>query len=195
MPLRVVACGPSESGPRLGGTAPEGVRPSVKTRDTRYLATIPLSDDGEIDVSFFLSLTFDEMLRDAGRMYQGAAIEPVTHSPRGRGRGDEFKSVLSPHPLDLGGARDDWSIEDGGEIIESGHKIGGRAYLIQSTEARRRELERAWSEGFRQFLQLDTPAEAAVKGDWPFANGMFHAFVRVEDSDRPLRWRFFWESG
>lgn len=193
-----VGPGDIEVGPRLGGKPPQGVNPSTRVATTRYFVTLPVSADGEVEVSIFLSFDFDQMANAAGRV-QGPAdelIEVIVHGRSVRKAGTpEHISELSPQRLVIHNESPDWFITGGTKVIDSGHKIGGRPYIEQPRSSMLNELQAAATAGFRQFAQIGFPSgqhDAAVEGDWPFADGVFHLLVRQHETER-LEWRWMWD--
>lgn len=188
--------GASSEGPRIGGQPPCGVVPSARTALTRYLLTLPLTMDG-LEVSIFVSFDFD-LMAEASRRVEGhdELLEMVIHGPsQRRESGSDFVSDISPHPMIIHPPRPDWIVADGMKIVESGHKIGGRPYIEQPFDTLSEEADGLVTSGFMQVLQLAFPsgaADANVHGDWPFASGVFHVFVR-QDEAGSANWRSFWE--
>jgi hypothetical protein len=186
--------GESQEGPRLGGRAPEGVSPALK--GARFFVTLPLTQSGDREFSVFISFDFDEMA-EASRKLQAdgnGLIDVVVHDRSRRSDSDELLSELSAHPIGIGGESPDWIVADGGKIIESGHKIGGRPYFDQPRAAMLQAVDALTSQGFIQFVQIGFPSganDADVSGDWPFADGMFHLFARMNGED--LDWRCLWD--
>lgn len=92
LPLRI-ANGESDEGPRIGGHAPQDVAPTKETPKTRYFMTLPLTLDADTEVSFFLSLSFDQMLDKAGKFYSGPLVEAVVRrAEKRRGVGTAIRS-------------------------------------------------------------------------------------------------------
>lgn len=190
-----IGTGSSETGPRLGGAPPEGVVPSKRTNLARFFMTLPLSAEGESEVSVFLGFDFDQMANVTRRVLGPAddLIEVIEHEKRARGRdSDEFLSEVSPHPLIIGVQSPDWFITGGERVIESGHKIGGRPYVEQPRSTLLREMDSMMAEGFRQFVQIGFPGgrDSDVEGDWPFGDGIFHLFMKKAAT---IEWRWMWE--
>jgi len=69
---------------------------------------------------------------------------------------------------------------EGGLVIYSDHKFRGRPYSIQDPELD--GAEELMKRGFVQVLQLDFPgaADGAVRGNWPFFDGLFNLFMLPE---------------
>ena len=106
---------------------------------------------------------------------------PVSDAP-------ERNSVLSAHPIVVGSEAPDLvSDEDGGTVIDSSHKIGGRPYCIQEPElSGAKEL---FADGYLHVLQLDFPGPPdAVKGEWPFGGGLFNLFWRPPFEEQEYVW-------
>ena len=104
-----------------------------------------------------------------------------------------FSSELSEHPLVLGPEADDWFLEEGEEVVDSRHKLGGRPYTIHDPPDYFSGTREAAELGMVHFLQFDFPGQGEeVEGNWPWGGGMFHVFYRG-----PLyaaEWASFWES-
>ncbi len=186
----VIGDGPSLSGPRLGGRAPEGVR---ARGGMEYLLTVPFLTSAQ-ELSLFVA-GFDELLPANGSLQAPGLIEVLLHTPAPRRASGEPASSLSEHPLLLQPVKDDWFVNDDGEtVIESSHKLGGRPYFIQGEPDLEAEVAKILRSGYLQILQLDFPGgggDALVSGDWPFADGLFHLFGSPPfDRDH---WRWFFE--
>lgn len=189
-----VGAGETQSGARLGGLRPEGIRP--KTASARYFATLPLTQDRETELSVFLAFDFDGMANASRRILTNAddPLEVLVHEARPRANDPDNASELSAHPLEIHGTAPDWFVTGGKKVIESGHKIGGRPYIEQRSPSLLAELERLTSSGFRQFVQIGFPSgrhDAIVTGDWPFADGVFHLLVREMSGTPEFCW--FWD--
>ena len=111
--------------------------------------------------------------------------------PLPRSRQDDHLSGLSAHPLIVQEhlAEDTVLNGEGGQLISSAHKFGGRAYCVQEPELQ--GAEALLDSGYVQALQLDFPgsADATVSGDWPFADGIFNLFMHPDES-HPVYWAF-----
>jgi hypothetical protein len=179
-PFRILD-GSSDHGPRLGGRAPAFTEAPRLRSIAEYVLTFPFSEDPELFGSVFVNCTFEELL-DA--MNQGLQrddrIVTVLHAALPRGRSDNWRSPLTEHPLRVGEVVAD-AIDDGqgGVVIASDHKLGGRPDCIQEPE-----LEGAvalMESGYVQALQLDFPGpeDGSIAGNWPFADGLFNLFLPV----------------
>src|SRR3954463_10062938 len=83
IPLRI-GSGPSDAGSRLGGKAPVGIVP--REVEMRYVCTVPLSRHPNLELSIFLSSTFEDVLRNYDRVLKnGKEIEAIEHLPSRRG--------------------------------------------------------------------------------------------------------------
>jgi hypothetical protein len=194
IPLHI-GTGLSEAGPRLGGRAPRGLRPSVDD-SARYLLTIPLGGAYDKEVSVFVCSNNEPLLTARGQLSTGAAVEAIAHPASLRGDVNDWSARLSEHPLLLDPPRSDWMLGDEGQpAIESNHKLGGRPYCLMENGRRREQLDELRARGYVQVLQLDVPGCAGdtgnVAGDWPFMDGMFHLFAVPPFA--PHSWRWFWE--
>jgi hypothetical protein len=132
IPVRIASCS-SETGPRLGGTAPEAVVPRQMLGHTRYFLTMSVVLDPPIEVSVFITEQRHDMYDGAGHIYHGyraGPIEVVVHGPSTRGTAVNCTSLLSARPLLIGLEKDDWSDSDGRTGPEIRHKIGGRPRVL-----------------------------------------------------------------
>jgi hypothetical protein len=193
LPVRV-GDGTSETGPRLGGDPPQGILPSNQLLLTRYFATVPISLEPDLEASIFLSFDFAQMAKYSGILCNDELVQVVIHEPSRRGSQSQLSSNLSAHPLIIKDFQTDWVIDDGIQLVESGHKIGGRPYIIHNEPSIHEESAKIMADGFVQIIQLDFPGgggDAIVSGDWPFADGMFHLFGKVSSNN--WEWKWFWE--
>lgn len=194
IPIRV-GSGPSDVGPRLGGRAPEGVRPQGGSASTAYLMTLPLGIQPALEASIFLSFDFDGMADAAGDLAPNGPVTVLTHTPSRRATTREYASNLSEHPLILGvPSNDELTSDTGVRLTKSSHKIGGRPFFLHGEPTIETDVEIAYRAGFRQLVQLAFPGgsgDATVSGDWPFGDGLFHVFVRASQSS--FEFLRFWE--
>ncbi len=190
-----VGSGTSDEGARLGGLPPAGISPTAKT--ARYFATLPLTFDRQMEVSIFLAFDFDRMANASRKVLTPAddLVEVIVHGAQRRASQSDFKSELSAHPLLIHGPSPDWFVTGGEKVIESGHKIGGRPYMEQPSSSVLEQQEQMTAGGVRQFAQIGFPSgqhDAAVTGDWPFADGVFHLLVKEHARDQVEFW-WFWD--
>lgn len=200
--------GPSETGPRLGGRAPENVLPLRLTDHTQYFATLPLCAEPSLEASIFF-LGPDIFDADTSTLQPANPfLEIVTHSPSTRRNDKRFASKISEHAIITKSERDDadgdcvdpsWKHPFLASEVISNHKFGGRAFIFQWgrwTDSKFSELELLHTQGFVQVIQIAMPVgrrDGKVKGTWPFGDGHFHLYGRPPFST--MDWRWFWETG
>jgi hypothetical protein len=190
LPFRI-GDGPSETGARLGGRAPSLDYPAKLRDDAEYVLTVPIAAQPVVYASVFVNCDFDALLdaMNAGIQADDRVVV-VAHPEAGRSDSTRYQSGLSAHPLLIGDSVcDDVDTIDDQKIFAGGHKIGGSPHCIQEPE-----LEGAgdlMNRGFVHVLQLDFPGreDGDVRGNWPFADGLFNLFMRL-DRDEPPRWAF-----
>ncbi|MEZ5941473.1 MAG: hypothetical protein R3C18_08790 [Planctomycetaceae bacterium] len=193
VPLRI-GDGESSIGSRLGGSAPEGVRPTRVTSATRYFCTIRIVEDPVQEITVFLSFDFSCMFDCASIVHEsGDVVEVVTHGESRRGVDPKFASELTPHPIHHGQVSTDaFSHERGIRRVRPSHKLGGSPF-IQESEGLSDVIAELTKQGYLQILQIDFPSldDGDIDGDWPFAGGMFHVFGREPFSD--CLWKCLWQ--
>ncbi len=184
--------GPSPNGPRIGGRAPDGLRPGSTALNTRYLLTLPLLSDPPSEFSVYIALDSDEMV-DNERRVCAPGVEILVHPPSKRGMSDAHASELDAHPMVLGAEASDVIESEGESVIRTSAKLGGRPFVINPEKDLEVALERVAAQGFVHILQLPSPSSARVtmSGPWPFAGGMLQLFARkpFETAD----WAWYWE--
>jgi hypothetical protein len=190
----VIGEGPSEHGPRLGGVAPEGIKPKVD--GLRYFLTVPVDRPGEVMMSVFSDPSEHFIFGgNAGKILAGSGVDVAFHGAVGRSKqSNACDSPLTPHPIVLLNEVADAQEEEGGEVVpNSANKLGGDPYLVERAGRLDEEVRQLLASGYRQSLQIDFPSaqDAAVSGDWPFGTGMFHVLTR--QTDIGYEWRCFWE--
>jgi hypothetical protein len=164
---------------------------------TKYFMTVPVpGTDGREEASIFLPIRYEQLARAAAKMYRTGIVEVVTHPASRRGPGGPFDSPLSEHAIvvDAVSQADSVPGDDGESVPASWHKLGGVPYIVNVEPAIAKAIERAFADGYCHYLQLDFPGgqgDALVSGDWPFGDGMFHAFTRAPFMES--EWLFFWE--
>lgn len=183
-------------GPRLGGRPPLGVVPPGQAGSYVYFATLPLLADPLVHVSVFLPSHPEALFERVGRICEQGPVAIAQHAPAPRIEGDvgSLCSALSERSVSLRGEADDWFLaDDGSELTEQAHKLGGRPYLLGYPGVEQ-ELVGLVAEGFGQVAQFGFPAkpgDVPVLGTWPFGDGFFHLFARVPFG--PSDWRWLWE--
>jgi hypothetical protein len=164
----IIGDGISETGSRIGGSPPSGIRPPTISASTRYFATIQISDAPVIELSIFLNFDFDEMLDGAGILHSSnRLVQLITHSESTRGDDSDILSDLSPHPIVHGKRSDDWIVDDVGERhVRAHHKLGGRPFLQNIGEDLSASVSRALEEHYFQVVQIDFPnaKDASIDG-------------------------------
>ncbi len=176
--------GESNSGPRLGGFAPDLETALPLARGSQYVLTFPFLQVPQVFVSVFVNGGVDELWKSMNDGLQADdRIVAVRHGATPRGGSDRFASPLSSHPLVVGATCEADLVDDGegDRVVSSAHKFGGRPYCIQEPELV--GAERLLDNGLVQALQLDFPgyADGNVSGDWPFADGLFNLFLKADD--------------
>lgn len=191
--------GRSETGPRIGGRAPLGVHPSAECWSAKYLATLPLTDDRQIEISIFYSQDrFNRMVDVPNNEIitsLGSIIDAIIHDTSVRGQLSDLTSPISEHPLVICEPTDDKASDDEGNVITlPDHKIGGRPFLVRGVEELANAVKLLQDQGFLQLVQFDfiVSADAQWSGDWPFADGLFHLFGKppFERGDLCWLWQF-----
>lgn len=187
-----IGSGPSETGPRLGGRAPQSVAP-INPR-LRYFLTVPLSGSSQ-EMSIFTDPSSAFVFGgNAGRILSGGGIEIAIHDSTGRSPDQtSFDSELSAHPIRVGSVEPDVQDEEGIQRPFSGHKLGGKPYLVKTGGQLEASLQSLIDAGFRQALQIDFPGseDGPVEGSWPFGTGLFHVMLKITPNE--FAWRCFWE--
>lgn len=194
-PLQIVD-GTGTPGAGLGGRAPEVLDefPGGSAPAVYYFATVPLRAGSSQFVSLFVADLVD-LMPNRARVNEVGLLRPVVHAARPRAqRRSPFDSKLSEHGLLAQDEVEDWILDDeGNAIIRPGHKLGGRPHLVRVTAELSRGIDKCRSEGLDLIAQFDFPSgnDALVKGDWPFADGMFFLFGR--EPWREENWRWSWD--
>jgi len=173
---------------RVGGTPPQGIIP--KLNNARYFATLSLKQSDELQISVFLCFGFDTMFDEAFRIVgsEDALVEIVAHKYARRGDSAQFRSELSPCDLKvLEGKKEDRAAPYGYS------KLGGCPFLIREKNNLSTQIAGMLSGGFVHHTQLAFPLTGDVlhSGNWPFADGIFHLFVKQQQSS--FDWRCFWQ--
>jgi len=183
------------TGARIGGRAPEGCSPPSLGSAGRFLVTVPLAIDPDLEASVFVGFTFQEMLRAAGDIDGGSRfVDVVVHQPSRRRDDSAYSSKLPGHALVLGMRQPDTEADPDGPVARSSHKLGGTPFIMRGGPTLDQAIQDLIEGGFRQVLQLDFPGadDFPVQGSWPFADGVFHLLGRQPFS--AADWRAFWET-
>lgn len=173
----------------LGGHPPRGASPRGVTKNTRFFATLPLNQT--LDVSLFLHFDFDAMWDARGVVQtEQTLIEVVTHERAETRNRSEWRSELPAMSLEIGPQVRDEARDGGGPLPH--HKLGGCPRLVWEREETVSELSTLAAGGGKLFAQFAFPSssDAIVDGDWPFGDGLFHAFMGPGGS----KWWFLWDS-
>ena len=171
----------AEAGPRLGGISPKGVMPAFVNSRTRYFGTLPLNQEGSLEVSIFTSFDYSGSgpLSIASNMCKilsetSALVQFVVHNPSRRANFGGLTSEYSGQCLCVGPLE-----EEKPDDIYIGHKMGGEPFYYHSTQEVLGDADRVRSLGYIYFLQFAFPnPHDGGKGDWPFGNYMFHVFAK-----------------
>ena len=194
-PIRIVSSTTQLRG-RLGGRPPLKVAPRYRSDDTAYFATFPL--DGVLDVSVFLSVTWDQNPQTsvwhlAHRVLGDDidVVETVVHSPARRARRSLVWELVTATSLRLGEEREDRDPDWSG-CRYLGHKYGGRAGFKPGHQHLEQEVRTLEAERFTLLAQLAFPSrnDAPIDASWPFGEMTFHLFCR-ESSTVPA-FRYLW---
>ncbi len=187
LPLRITNEEKEDDG-RLGGAPPQGI--GVEAADLRYFATVPFAESDHL--SIFVA-DYDELAENRAVVSALGLVQVVLHSPAQRDNAADGASLLSAQGLAVLPEAEDWMEDDGQRLILSGHKIGGRPYLIRNTPELVDGIENARQQGFRQMLQIDFPeaTDADISGPWPFGDGIFNLFGRPPFGAQD--WKWYWD--
>ncbi len=183
----------SKTGFRIGGVAPNGIKPTILNNHTRYLMTIPLEKGKEL--SLFHSFNFDDddsiMNPSESRCcimsseYTG--IQFVIHTEQQRGKSTEYDSELSGHSITLLE-----EIENDSKDTEECYglnKMGGWPFLDNGFLNCRESVSELLQENFIHFMQLSFPSylDYPVDGNWPFYEYTFHIFLKENKDGYDIR--------
>ncbi len=155
--------GPSESGPRIGGDAPEGIAPPGDDSTVKYFGTIPLTDQEEI--SIFLSQDFERWLAQVFTMTRaesGSAVRIIGHGVSARGPATNYSSPIDAARFALQEEQNDLQYDPQASeyhmpeyLPTCGHKLGGEPFRIQGMMSFRGPYEQLRGEGWLQVVQFD----------------------------------------
>ena len=193
----VIGSGPSSSGPRIGGSPPEGVY-SSRSPESHYLLTLPLEEAGATELSIFLNSDWWNIVYDHSRILYNQEepwVDMVIHSPSIRDLHNCRESLLTPHPLlfrtiELDRQSDDSGDEPGALLWE--HKLGGKPYFVRYKAKFVDAIEEVEKRGYRQLFQIAFPGpkDATIAGTWPFLGGMFYLFFKHDGIN--YSWYYGW---
>jgi hypothetical protein len=195
-PLTVLATDAS-AGCRVGGEAPVGVIPARVAFATRYFGTFPLGDAGR-ELSIFTDLSNDPSAPTFIAEYLHVFYDEhvplmqfVVHPISRRGPTSPLSARFDGHAVDVGD-----EIQEGEKTEDdyrwTHHKLGGTPFFYQHREYVLAIAAEMLNNGWQHALQMTSLgfADADVRGDWPFWNQVFHAFVRDEAAG--FRFRYIW---
>ena len=173
----------SDTSNRIGGHCPLDIRPTQVTERTRFVLTISLSRNPDLDVSTFIGFDFDEYYdnRGVGSIDDSDLVRYVVHPPSPISPEESLASELSCHSLVLCNEEFD-SVTD--DEIWTHHKIGGTPYFGRFQNRAREWADTMGKEGFVHLLQLAFPDsdDASVTGTWPFHDSLFHLFAHETEA-------------
>jgi hypothetical protein len=192
-PLRILRSDAS-SGPRLGGSAPQGISPGALDGRAEYLLTVPWMGR---ELSVFTAFVYspeepDCIWRLGKRVFQenNPYVEALLHEPTSRSRMKAYFSQFRGHSLEVERTRRDFDRDTGGPWPHS--KLGGTPVFFDAGEDLEELARGLINEGFAHAVQLSMPTDkdAVVEGAWPFGDWIFHVFVRHSPSRD--QFRFMW---
>ncbi len=190
VPLRIITEADAADG-RLGGSPPSV--PGLDVEGLKYFLTVRIAADPERQISVFVA-GYDRIAEVRGRVNEAGIVRVVVHEFAARMSPSNIDSPLSPHGILILPEEDDWlDDEDGGRVVRSGHKVGGRPHFVRETTRLREGMESATRDGFSYVLQVDFPDEddETVSGPWPFGDGIFGLFARAPYGRSD--WRWWWD--
>ena len=129
------------------------------TTDCRYFLTVPVSDAPELELSVFINRDFETLIETNGELFRDDRVLLLCHGPSTRSPSSLFSSELSEHPLVLGPEADDWFLEEGEEVVDSRHKLGGRPYTIHDPPDYISGTREAAELRMVHFLQFNFPGQ------------------------------------
>jgi len=192
----VISTQDSQTGSRIGGDAPEGVRPEVVTSATRYLLTLALNEAREVSV--FHSIDLDDetnpnnLYKNVSKLQptESRVVQCVVHSPAARSSSTDLRSDLIGRALAIEPESPDILVEPGGDLL-LGSKIGGRPYYFYGTLSYIESLKRLFEQGFCLVLQY-TDGGYPERGYFnsPFDEYTFHLLAK--DTPQGIVWRYGW---
>jgi hypothetical protein len=184
-PMHIVEGGESV-GFRIGGMPPINVSPKRISERTHYFGTFPISGSRDVELSIFSSFDYVSFASPVfiGRHihklidWDSEAIQCVFHEPAPRGDDPRLASELTGYGINVAPEFLD-DIED--ERSGVPHKIGGIPFLYPKLRGISDGLLTA---GYCHLLQWAFPGkgDCLVKGPWPFADYMFHLYLRASKS-------------
>ena len=197
---RVSICmGDSDIGPRIGGSPPRGAVPALALPATRYFVTLPLGNDGTMELSIFTSIDSDTEMTNPNNLWNNCSrlqetdsplIQCVIHPRATRSQDSVLNSELPGRSLAIEPETPDIVVEPGGELL-LGSKIGGRPYFYYYTLAYMDALNRLFDEGFCLFFQYTEGGyERGQPYLSPFNDYTFHLLGK--ETAEGIIWRYGW---
>jgi hypothetical protein len=152
--------------------------------------TFPFVADPPLYFSVFVNGPLADLWKAMnGGLQMDDRIVVVRHGESLRSDSDRWKSNLSAHPLLVHPTLEPDMLDDGdgGMVIASGDKLGGRPHCVQDPELEGSDA--LLDQGYVQAVQLDfaNQGDALVTGNWPFADGLFNLFAKP-DPTSPTYW-------
>jgi hypothetical protein len=188
-PIRIVADHEGIDG-HLGGAPPQGIAPPG---GLTYFLTVSFATDPDRQISIFVA-DYERLAPARGRINDLGLVKVIEHGPADRSNATINPSPLSPCGLVVLPDEEDWiDDEEGGRVVRSGHKLGGRPHLLRETAPLLEGVKQLTAQAFAQVLQVDFPGgdDAPVSGSWPFGDGIFGLFGRPPYA--ATDWRWWWD--
>jgi hypothetical protein len=193
----------SETGPRIGGNPPVGVVPAVTLPEALYFVTLPLGDDGAMELSLFTCIDWDDqtcyesnnpnnLWRNVSRLQalDSPLIQCIIHPRAPRSQDSELKSELTGRSLTIESETPDIVVEPGGELL-LGSKLGGRPYFYYYNLSYMDALNRLFEQGFCLFFQYTEGGyERGQRFSSPFGEYTFHLLSK--ETAEGIVWRYGW---
>lgn len=174
--------GDGNTGFRIGGLPPIGLKPKLVSDLTQYFGTFPIFGDQDEELSIFVA--FDYLNRDSPSFIANNLWKPLGedvpviqcafHAHSKRSEDASLASEFNGCAVNIGPESMD-SVEN--EPGESAHRIGGTPFFYPKYAHIAAQL---LSSGYVHVLQWGYPGkgDCSVKGEWPFANYRFHLYLR-----------------
>lgn len=196
-PLTIIAAD-SDTGFRIGGNPPEGVRPSMVNDCTRYFATIPLGSASGVELSLFSSFADDyedpawlDTNMCVLHSQKSSLVQFVVHSSARRAKRSRLKAEFGSHALRVEKERPDNQKTESNRMWIH-HKIGGFPFFYHERPYVIADTNELLASGYLHLLQMASPGfdDALPEGDWPLGNYMFHVFAK--ETARGITFRYIW---
>lgn len=168
-------------GPRIGGSAPDGIAPQSKYGYLKYFLTIPLIEFDQ-DVSIFVTTDFDIIYDRKRTLQKSGPVVAIAHEARDRGTSNEYASEISSHAIELKCICND----------EPKSKLGGKSEFFMVETSVIENIDTLYSLGYYQVVDIGFPGsnDAKVKGNWPFGEESLHVYGRKPYAADD--WMFIW---